>query len=105
LDVGAGPDFDWSDLALKFSENDKRTHRVVSNDVIETSRILSNQIYVRGSFLEEPVRTNIAMKIMDKKLDAILVDASPTYTGNIQEDGAKLNQIIFEAMYFGNIFL
>jgi hypothetical protein len=45
------------------------------------------------------------MKIMDKKLDAILVDASPTYTGNIQEDGAKLNQIIFEAMYFGNIFL
>jgi hypothetical protein len=34
LDVGAGPDFDWSDLALKFAENDKRTHRVVSNDVI-----------------------------------------------------------------------
>lgn len=105
MDIGAGPDFDWSDLALKFSENDKRTHRVLSNDVIETSRILSNQIYIRGNFLEEPVRTNIAMKMADKKLDAILVDASPPFTGNIQEDGAKLNQIIFEAMYFGNIFL
>ncbi len=69
---------------MKFAENDKRTHKIVSNDVIETSKILSNQVYVRGNFLEEPVKTNIGLKIIDKKLNAILVDASPPYTGNIQ---------------------
>jgi 23S rRNA U2552 (ribose-2'-O)-methylase RlmE/FtsJ len=77
LDVGAGPHFYWSELALRLAENEKQTHRVISNDRLESVGLRSNQTYVKGNFLDEQVRTNIGLKLGDRKFDTILVDASP----------------------------
>lgn len=105
LDVGAGPNFYWTELALQLAANDKNTHRVISNDKIESIGIRSNQVYVKGDFLEEPVRTNIGLKLDNRKFDTILVDISPEFTGKLEDDGAELNKIVFEVMYFSNLFL
>ena len=52
LDIGAGPNFYWTELALRLAENDKQTHRVISNDKLESVALRSNQTYVKGNFLE-----------------------------------------------------
>lgn len=105
LDIGAGPNFYWTDLALKLADNQKQMHRVISNDKVESTMKRSNHVYVKGDFLEEQVRTNIGLQLGDHKINTILVDASPQYTGKLENDGAELNQVVFQAMYFSNIFL
>lgn len=77
LDIGAGPNFHWTDLALKLADNERQTHRVISNDKVESSMRRSNQAYVKGDFLEEQVRTNIGLQLGERKINTILVDASP----------------------------
>lgn len=37
----------------------------------------SNQVYVKGDFLEEQVRTNIGLQLGEHKINTILVDTSP----------------------------
>lgn len=63
LDIGAGPDLYWTELALRLAEDDKLSHRVISNDRLESLGGQPNQVYVKGDFLQEPVRTNIALKL------------------------------------------
>lgn len=77
LDIGAGPNFTWTDLALKFSEDIGRKNFVISNDLIEASTRATNHSYIRGNFLNEPVRTNIALKLGARRANTIIVDASP----------------------------
>ena len=81
LDIGAGPDYYWTDLALNMTHDDSSAHLVISNDLHATSRPHQNNPFVVGDFMEEQVRTNIALKMGERKLDTILVDASPPYTG------------------------
>ena len=35
-----------------------------------------------GNFIDEQVRTKIAMNLVDKQLNTILIDATPQFTGN-----------------------
>jgi 23S rRNA U2552 (ribose-2'-O)-methylase RlmE/FtsJ len=41
-----------------------------------------NNVVVVGNFMEEPVRTKIAMELQSRQLDCILIDATPEYSGN-----------------------
>jgi len=38
LDVGSSSDYAWTDLALKFTQNDSITHKVISNDIIDLKK-------------------------------------------------------------------
>ena len=33
LDIGAGPTWSWTDLALKMTRNDEKSNKVISNDL------------------------------------------------------------------------
>jgi 23S rRNA U2552 (ribose-2'-O)-methylase RlmE/FtsJ len=77
LDIGAGPNYYWTELALRLAENEKQSHRVISNDKLEPTGLRSNQVYVKGNFMEEQIRTNIGLKLGERKFDTIMMDASP----------------------------
>ena len=57
------------------------SHRVISNDVQVKGIARPNCLYVRGSFLEEQIRTKIALALGEnQQFDTILIDASPEFT-------------------------
>ena len=41
-----------------------------------------NNIIVTGDFLEQPVRTKIALNLLNRQLDIIQIDATKDYTGD-----------------------
>jgi 23S rRNA U2552 (ribose-2'-O)-methylase RlmE/FtsJ len=51
------------------------------------------------------VRAQIGTGLGARKFNSILVDVSPEYTGDLQADGLAINQVIFQALYFSNMFL
>lgn len=55
--------------------------------------------------MQEQIKTNIALALNNSKLNTILIDVSPEYTGDLQEDGSYINKITIEALFFANTFL
>ena len=105
LDIGAGPTWSWTDLALKMTEDSSMSHFVISNDLGDMDQNKQNNIFVRGDFLEEQVRTKIAMNLMERRLDTILLDATPNYSGNINTDGQYTMEIFANAIQFAAPYL
>lgn len=105
FDLGAGPDYNWTDLALTLAQNDDSTHKVISSDLLTVTKPRPNNLFVRGDFHEEQVRAQIGAGLGGRKFNSILVDVSPEYTGDLQADGLAINQVIFQALYFSNMFL
>ena len=35
MDIGAGINYAWTDLALKLTQNQENTHMVLSNDILD----------------------------------------------------------------------
>jgi hypothetical protein len=52
LDVGAGPMWTWTDLALKLTTNPENTNFVISNDTIDRISARERNTFIRGDFLE-----------------------------------------------------
>lgn len=52
LDVGAGPDYGWTDLTLKLIEHSQNKHFVVSNDIVEITKKRNYNTFVKGNFLD-----------------------------------------------------
>ncbi len=44
--------------------------------------------------MEEQVRTNIALQLGERKFNTVLVDISPEFTGEINEDGRNITKIV-----------
>lgn len=56
---------------------------VISNDLKPCSQDKDSCIvHVTGNFMEEPVRTKIAMNLLERQLNTILIDATGEYTGD-----------------------
>ncbi len=74
LDVGSGPNWAWTDLAIKLtrSHQDKPNtnkgiffvNQVISNDLKDVSGIKDCHTHVIGDFTEEQVRTKIALNLI-----------------------------------------
>ena len=76
LDIGAGPHWSWTDLALKLTHNDEKDHLVISNDIQQMMGTRERNIFVRGKFEDEPIKTKIAMNLLDRQLNTIMIDAT-----------------------------
>lgn len=59
-----------------------------------------NNIEVKGDFFDEAVKTKIAMNLMKKPLDTIIINATPIYSGNYQVDGMNIMKYYRDALYF-----
>ena len=70
------------------------THKVVSNDRIAAGIKRGNHTFVRGNFVEEPVRTNIGLALGDRLFDTVLSDMSPPFTGELEDDSYNLVKLI-----------
>ena len=58
-----------------------------------------------GDFFEEPIKTKIAMNLIDHKLDTILIDATGDFSGDLELDGNYTLRVFFEAIQFANPYL
>jgi 23S rRNA U2552 (ribose-2'-O)-methylase RlmE/FtsJ len=105
LDIGAGPNYNWTDLALKLVEDDKNSHIVISNDIAELTKRRPNNVFIKGDFIEEQVKTNIALSLKSRKFNTILIDVSPEFTGDLNDDGKYINDIIADTFIFAQTFL
>jgi len=48
LDVGAGVNYAWTDLALKLVGDETNTFKVISNDLLDLKKNRENNFFVRG---------------------------------------------------------
>lgn len=55
--------------------------------------------------MEEQVRTKIALAMGNSQFDTILSDISPEFTESQENDGVAIAEVLYEAMYFSNLFL
>lgn len=58
-----------------------------------------------GNFLEEQIQTKIAMNLIDRQLNTILIDATPKYSGNQDMDSEYTLQVFIEALKFSEHYL
>lgn len=65
----------------------------------------SNNVVVTGNFLDEPTRTKIAMNLVERRLDTILVDATLKFTGNEELDSEKTMSVFIKALEFSEHYL
>jgi hypothetical protein len=64
-----------------------------------------NNVVVVGNFLEEPVRTKIAMGLLERPLDSILIDATPEFSGNQEKDAMYTLDVFIAALSFSQYYL
>jgi len=78
---------------------------VIANDKQERGISRPHSQYVSGNFLEEPVRTKIALTLNERKFDTVLTDVSPEFTGEIETDAQRIGEVVNEVFYFSSLFL
>lgn len=66
----------WIDLFL-----------VISNDLLECQTEKDQNTCINGDFVQEQVRTKIAMHLIERQLNTILIDATPEYSALQDQDG------------------
>ena len=67
---------------------------MISNDKIECRRPKANHIHIQGNFVEEQIKTKIALALEERKFNAILCDMSPEFTGELEDDAESLGSMI-----------
>lgn len=58
-----------------------------------------------GNFIEEPVKTKIAMNLQERQLETILIDATPTFSGDQRADASYTMNVFVEVMKFAQFYL